>query len=426
MSTLETRSSSHVVRDTMASTEGRNGHAAIEAEAPPPSLVPTLNNIPFEILLSIADHLPASSRALLSLTTQRMSDILNPNALHGIQNNKISPQGNDQQRIDFLYLYSVDHHKYFACQDCKVLHLTKLVVEPGAVHPEHRQYKLPCMKNGSNFNPSVLGGHYRINYAHVSLAVRHLSLDRGHGIPLSAFDHQDYRPATPAVPAHLFSVEARLIRTTNMRPQPESNIGLAVRSQQVFLMEPDTRWELLTVRSFGPLCEHVHNQRAFPPPQHGIHGIHSAAAWQTTTLTFDEIFRHGNQAMLGCTACDLAAILIACPRPPSSHPYVSLTRWTNLGTGQSMDDGVWNIHRHDQGRSTPSRGAYIQFEIARGMSNLALLKKNLECLKKAPAPSHGWRKKIWASTPEGTCRSVAGRVAEAVLLRFKRCRRGDA
>jgi hypothetical protein len=127
-----------------------------------------MDNFLPELILAIAEFLPRSSAACLTLCNKRFSEILGKKYFELEESRMLGGYYSELERAVFLSLLSRDLPDHFHCYKCWILHRNDLVSGPLA--PLQR---LSCVQNGQCYTQWD-NSDYKLKFAHVQAWFRYL------------------------------------------------------------------------------------------------------------------------------------------------------------------------------------------------------------------------------------------------------------
>ena len=297
---------------------------------------PCLLDLPSEMLLHIASFLPVGSAALLALCNHSTSCILGPQYWEKLQT--VPPR----EREEFLLTLERDLPAFIFCHRCAKLHLpddrgTGAVVR----FPHERKDERPC------FRADLRTGTYRyfhhaFRFEHVQMIMkRHrLGLDNNAHLQRLSMTETFYRPT------HNYQV--------SMEVRVESD-ELLVRAQHRLLIPTGHPIQMPKV-GFAHLCRHLQSP------------IRKDYLWKLLHCRMD----HLNNEEHPCSRCTGLKQCRSCPTEfqidvkdfQSQGIAIVITRWLDLGRGESPVDPKWGSHLWYSGKGlSPYEG---RFEFAAG------------------------------------------------------------
>ncbi|KAJ5963285.1 uncharacterized protein N7479_003161 [Penicillium vulpinum] len=294
-----------------------------------------LDDLPVELLLSIADFLPLEDIYCFSLCNQRLLAIFNHRTKHRDLEQKT--------RLSFLRRLEHDHPRYLACNGCFILHTVEGISEPFALSLPALHYppRLDCVRASEYVSQDHLWmiihdlsiyTHYRFHFSHLHLAMKRFYCGPQYGISTDALSFTEvtndyvwgdriYRPTT------LFSIEAQIC------PKPPS---LYLRIQ-----------DIMSMRSKKSLSEdkQLYEEYFFDTEQEYFATFrvckhHSESFWM------QDIAQYSDRAHLirNCNDCNTDFEIELFADRPDGHVTILTTRWINLGPGLSLDDPRWKVN----------------------------------------------------------------------------------
>lgn len=333
----------------------------------------TFERLPSELILSITEFLSFIDTTVLSLSHPRFYRIF-------LQYSKWRTGEVKNDRFLVLNRWQRDLPDYFACDVCKVFHKCDDGSDSFGLSglPHERTCLLPCVQNGRWFQCDlILRTHatldhsaYRFSYLQLKLAMKRSYYGSNSGVrseflaftqiqhhqdpdrPKSGISsdslaftqirhHQD--PHFPDRPFRisLFAIETKIFPFTHR---------LYIRMQDIFLLRSINDLSRCRIPRYGSelyaieLCRHK--------------GFLSLIIEMENIWDLDKIdsLQDGEQLVypMHCPFCP--SDMEICFKNLDGRIAMTLTRWIYLGSGLTMDDGIWDNHVY-------FRGSCFQFSI---------------------------------------------------------------
>ncbi len=340
-----------------AGQSGPNRSQGDEHQLPTPA---GLLSLPNELLDHIVNYLNTNEAGCLSLVNHSLCSTMSPSVWPELSLNR----KNIDSRQEFLLALSKDHPKYFFCHTCSHLHLVINVGLPRYDHPY--PYAHPrCVTNASItdlpidcFTTHRLEKLYRLTFQHVQLAMLRHRHGSKYGIALSRLSTKEVQAKPTRQAATLLSIEASVIMDT-----------LYLRVQQWIVFNDRS---LLDMESVGQLSVCSHSNHILP----------------SASLLECKLRHHHPEP--GCPMCHSLLLCTACLVefqielfPFGSGMAFVLTKWLNLGHGESPTDSAWRRHLYDSRASNPvfkaadrDNGVAQYFDLAAGTPTETLTREN--------------------------------------------------
>lgn len=309
----------------------------------------TLTALPPELLLTIADHLLPADRGCLALCSRKLLDVLFSSrdqlkeCFRVILPDPLYVDINDT-RINFLAQLSRDVPQYYLCYGCLKLHTWRDIkcLRQGK---ESKRAKFKAQELDPP-HPQLLLDFpgpptYKLDFAHVQLAMRAFYLKPEFGIPLSSFEllivqSSRLRRSPLKRKTSVLSIDARIC------PTPPT---ICVRTQKLVVVKFHDVFKFFVRQLSMPVCRHT----ATSPLEHVSLDRpllkYGAAASKDTDANYQS-----------CEICH-ALFLLEWYLLQNGDICFVLTVWIDLGSGLSPSLTRWNI---DDGSVPKGRDATSQ------------------------------------------------------------------
>ena len=289
---------------------------------------PSLLGLPQELLDNIVDFLDDPDAACLSVCSKDLYRRLGVNRWQLLR----LDHGHERQRNEFLARLGRDNPNLFFCHTCSYIHLVARV-GPAIIGREH----LPCIRSHSSRDiptqsfeiyGSIL--HYRLTSLHVQLAMARHRNGPKYGISMSSLSFTEIKWRKMYKVWTLLSVEPRII---------DNELFLRVQHWIAFDQDDQPTFE----RTRGPsICSHINK---YAGKYEG-----KDTGYTTIDLLQCQIQHVGGRA--SCPTCSALYRCIDCAVEFESDAIhledrkvaVIITKWLNLGNGDSPTNPNWRRH----------------------------------------------------------------------------------
>jgi hypothetical protein len=284
-------------------------------------------DLPVEMILSIADFLPAGDILCLSLCNHQLFAIL-----RSLWKPRL--ELGEKDWLSLLSKLERDHPQYFFCHFCLILHRFDRSKIVGLSAPSfQRSYlRLPCFGAQKPTPVFLIRFHnkhdytlYRFSFLHLQLAMKQFYHGPEYGISTKALEFTEIRNRKldhVAPFTTLFSIDAQIC------PQPP---GLCLRSQDIISIDyQHANWLALG----GSLANPPAMYRAC------VHNLHLSGPVELLLVSYRA---RGPMIPISktCTRCNTEYQLEL--RENGDEVALVITKWINLGPGISPDDPRWKV-----------------------------------------------------------------------------------
>jgi hypothetical protein len=321
----------------------------------------TLLDLPPESILCAADFLPADSAACLAFCNRALSQLLSPQCWEPLR------QHNHEAHIAFLSALAKDLPGSFVCYICSLLHLSSGVLPPGTTGSRIFQNSLRCVKNDRSLNHRTSCSSYTLKFAHVQLVMKRHHYGFDHGVSLDLLSHTEVeeRYFKEYCRTTLLSVDARI-----------ASDELLMRSQLCIVLPTDRRDKYLSrMLPVQTLCRHIWA------------GQEDCRLRELIKCSLDHL--GGKKTCFTCIGtlqCQYCYIDFEIDIRDLGMQGTALviTRWINLGAGQTPYDKKWRSHHVVDDSPVPFCPGSIRssFEDQKGSSVNELAAENIKMFSK--------------------------------------------
>lgn len=349
-----------------------------------------LLGLPPELLEMIYGYLNLADQACLSMCSKKLFQDLDTTGYKGLR----LGNGHDGHRRVLLTRLARDNSGIIACLLCSHLHAITKVGPVLSWSADLREYR-PCSKHkqflsgGERLPPDCFDlryalSHCDLTYLHVQLAAKIYKNGLGCGVSLDTLSLTEvFWPSYSKVRA-LQKVDPEIIR---------GQLHLRV---QVWTIYPQKDPPTFDRRSSPRVCEHIK-----PPGLEIVLDLMNEYATQASHSCRSVLYR--------CPACN-TEFQLSKAQIDHRKSAVILTKWLNVGNGESMADPHWQQHFFQQWRAAPLvtdkewSGNRDVFEKHTTRSQETAILENIELLRWQKFRwrlRHIWSESHWVSQPQG-------------------------
>jgi hypothetical protein len=275
-----------------------------------------LLRLPREIILMVANMLPAPSAACLALSSRRVSHILGPGFWRSLRT--------EAPDILFTFLSSLakDLPEHFLCQECARLHRMSVITWPRIITC---QLGPRCTWQRPGYYYLSLS-RYRIYFPHIQLAMKQHYCGTDIGFPLEAFRHLEVEHDQTQQKITLLSVDAQIVSNE-----------LLMRSQTWILLpwsRRDAFIDELAEKYFSSgMCVHTRGT------------LKRGLVLNLVKSRLDQLESREKcyTQIMQCPYCWMDYVLGIIDFGERGFA-VLITRWSNLGAGLDSTDVKWQSH----------------------------------------------------------------------------------
>lgn len=310
-----------------------------------------LGSLPVELFSAITDLLLLEDRLCLALTNKAFFSLLAPNPKALIQRCGHHPRGQTKTpRMNFITRISKELPHFYACIECGTLHPWKNFKPPDQWPDTACSELTGCTwPETSCWVGSEFSHYYKINFAHLHLAMRRFRLGPEYGIPVSSFQHlavQEFFLPEWNLPENfdcdkddkrvsLLSTDARIYSPVS-GSGPFSVPGLILRTQFMALFDSD----LLELKKMENVIRTWLRikfiQRASICNKCDIHDIESGGIISNLKIfnCCKDLLKYTKRRSHRHEKCACGTFVkVQCKITKDDKLCVSITKWEDLGTG---------------------------------------------------------------------------------------------
>ena len=324
---------------------------------------PTLLGLPQELLDTIVSFLDTPEAACLSICCKELYRRLGTAQLQLMR----LGHGHEHQRKEFLAHLARDNPNLFFCHICSYLHLVARVGPALIRGGRHACLKLPSGRDFPAQSFETYGGisSYQLTFPHVQLVMERHRNGPDHGISMSALSITEIRNIKRHKVWVLLNAEPRIIDNE-----------LFLRVQQWIIFDQDDKPTFAKLCS-PSICSHINKYAG------------------TTTLDLLQCQTQHVGGRASCMTCSALYRCIDCALEFESDAIyledrrlaVIITKWLNVGNGDSPTNPSWRRHLYPPFRGEPvgtvkdSLGSRSIFEGREGRSQETATRENASLLR---------------------------------------------